>query len=918
MRYAATEIRQVFVFIFSLALYLSFCFMAVPVNIYAQEGEAVLAPPDTIRSGADTLSLDADVFRISPDTLKKSTEFLDISNQEPGHTLSPQKKEGKKKKSAINSKVEYSATDSIVLDLKSHKVFLYRDADIKYEKIQQKAAFVEINFTTNLLKARSLTDSAGKPYGKPEFIEGGQTFTSDEIDYNFQSTKGLIKNVITKEGEGYLHGETVKKLKDNISNLHHGAYTTCNLAHPHYSIQFTKAKVIPNDKIITGPAFLTIEDVPLPLVLPFGLFPNRRGQASGILVPTYGESRDRGFYLENGGYYFGINEYMELKLVGDIFSRGSWALKPEFNYRKRYKYNGMFRFSYAVNTVGVRGTSNFDRPRDYRVTWTHNQDPKARPKSRFSASVNYLSRQYNLFNPVNTQDMVSNTFQSSISYQTSFLKDKFSFNAVVSHSQNTTTKNVDLSLPYITLASTPFYPLRRRGKVTDLKWYDNITVKYDMKARNDVSIYDSLMFKPAMFKAFRSGMEHVIPISSNIKILKHFNMNNTFTYTERWYTKSLLRTWVNDTLWTNDKYQVGYIKNDTLDGFKAGREFGFSSSLSTKIYGMVQMKRGPVRAIRHVMDPRVSFSIRPDFGSPTFGYYKEVQSDTLGHFERYSIFGDGRNLSSIFPSPPDGKMGSLSFSIGNNLEMKVRSKKDTITGMKKVMLIEYFSIGTFYDLAKDSLNWSTVNINARTTLFKKLLISYSSVWDPYVIKVVDGRNVRVNQFEWDKNHRLLRKDNTSWNFTLDYSFSSDKKKTTGQPKTQEGVEAQEDFIQNPDNYINWNNPWSFGFNYNLDYRGKNMPAPQTRQNVITQTLGFHGDISITPKWKVTVNSGFDLKTFDLASNTSVNIYRDLHCWEMRFNWIPVGNYRSWNFFIKVKASVLQDLKLTRKKDFRDN
>lgn len=915
MRYTTTEIRQVFVFIYSLALCFCFLFVVVPVNSYAQESGSVFATPDTLKSHPDSLSLDADVFRVSPDSLKKGAEFMNILNKPPGNTLTPEK-DGKKKKSAINSKVEYSATDSIVLDLQSHRVYLYRDADIKYEKIQQKAAFIEINFTTNRLKARPLTDSAGKPYGKPEFIEGGQTFTSDEIDYNFKSTKGLIKNVITKEGEGYLHGETVKKLKDNISNLHHGGYTTCDLEHPHYSIQFTKAKVIPNNKIVTGPAFLTIEDVPLPLVLPFGLFPNKRGQSSGILVPTYGESRERGFYLENGGYYFGINEYMELKLVGDIYSRGSWALKPAFNYRKRYKYSGSFNFGYAINTEGIRETPSFKRNRDFRVAWTHSQDPKARPKSRFNANVNYVSSQYNRYDPTTMNDMVSNTFQSSVSYQTSLFKDKISFSGALTHSQNTSTKLVNLSLPNISVSANRFYPLRRPGKVTDLRWYDNITVNYNMTARNDVTIIDTLLFRPAMFEAFNNGMEHKIPIQSNIKILKHFTLSNTINYTERWYSKSLLRTWVNDTLWTNDtSYRVGYIQNDTLSGFKAARDFSFTSSLNTTLYGMVQMKRGPVRAVRHVVRPSVSFSLRPDFGSPNFGYYKEVQSDTLGHFERYSIFGDGRNFSSIYGSPPDGKSGNVNFGITNNLEMKVRSKRDTVTGMKKVMLIENFSIGTSYDLAKDSLNWSVVSINARTTLFKKLQVSYRSVWDPYVI---NDKGRRLNQFEWDVNHRLFRKDNFAWNFSLDYTFTSGEKKKTAQPQTEEGVEVQQDFGLNPQHYIDWNNPWSFGFNYFLEYKGRNMPGIQTRKNELVQTLGFRGSISITPKWKVDVNSGFDLKTFDLAANTSVNIYRDLHCWEMRFNWIPVGNYKSWNFFIKVKASVLQDLKLTRKKDFRDN
>ncbi|MDY0104534.1 MAG: putative LPS assembly protein LptD [Lentimicrobium sp.] len=895
MKYTGTEKRQVFVFIFLLALNLFFSCAVAPVNAYAQEVDTLRISPDSLRIGADTIAV------------------FDKAVQDTSKSAQPK---SKKKSSAIKTKVEYSATDSIVLDLGNQKVFMYREADIKYDKIQQKAAYIEINFGTNMLKARSLLDSVGKPYGKPEFIEGDQTFTSEEIDYNFESTKGLIKNVITKEGEGYLHGEVVKKLKDNVSNMRHGAYTTCNLEHPHYSIQFTKAKVIPGDKIITGPAFLTIEDVPLPLVLPFGLFPNKRGQSSGILVPTYGESATRGFYLENGGYYFGLNEYMELKLLGDVYSRGSWALKPTFNYRKRYKFSGSFNFSYAINTEGVRETSSFAKNRNFRVAWTHSQDPKARPKSRFNANVNFVSSEYNTYNPTTAQDMISNTFQSSISYQTSFFKDKFNFSGALSHSQNTSTGLVKLSLPNISLSATRFYPLRKKGKTTNLKWYDNVSMNYTMNATNDVSVQDSLLFTPEMFRSFRNGMEHSIPITSSIKVLKYFNMSNTISYKERWYTKSLLRTWVNDTLWTNDTtYDVGYIRNDTLSGFKTARDFGFTSSLSTTLYGMVQMKRGPVRAIRHVIKPNVSFSLRPDFGSPTFGYYRTVQSDTLGNFSRYSIFGDGTNFSSIYGSPPDGKSGSVGFSLTNNLEMKVRSKSDTVTGMKKVMLIESFSIGTSYDLAKDSLNWSTVSLSARTTLFKKLQISYTSRWDPYVINE-DG--VTLNQFEWDVNHRLLRKDNTTWNFSFDYNFSSGDKKKTPKAESEEARNEQEEFARNPENYINWNNPWSFSLRYNLNYIGQNLPSNGQTKSTVNQTIGFSGDVSITPKWKVSFTSGYDLKLNKLAYNTSVNIYRDLHCWEMRLNWIPIGTYKSWNFYIKVKASVLQDLKLTKKKDFRDN
>ena len=889
MRYTAVKIRPENSLIKVLMLAVA-CILLIPAALHAQAVEK--------NSSADTLRIAVDTLMLNPVM--------------PDDTL--QGRAGKKK-SAINSKVEYSATDSITLDMEAQKVYMYRDADIRYEKIQTKAAFIELDFNTSMLRARPARDSVGKEYGKPEFTEGDQSFTSEEINYNFNSTKAIVKNVITKEGEGFLHGEVVKKLVDNVSNMHHGGYTTCNLEHPHFSIKFTKAKVIPNNKIVTGPAFLTIEDVPLPLVLPFGLFPNKRGQTSGIRIPTYGESANRGFYLENGGYYLGINDYMELYLLGDIYSRGSWALKPQFNYRKRYKFNGNFNFSYAINLEGVRETSSFRRNRDFRVAWTHNQDPRARPKSRFSANVNFVSSQYNKYNPTTTNDLLSNTFQSSISYQTSLFRDKISLSTALSHSQNTSTRLVNLTLPSISLSANRFYPLRRPGKTTNLKWYDNISVNYSMTARNEVNVIDSMLFKPQMFDAFRNGMQHKIPVSSSLKILKYLTMSNTLDFTERWYSRSIRKSWVNDTLWNGEDYRVGYIDTDTLDGFKTARDFSFTSSLNTTLYGMAQFKKGPVRAIRHVIRPSVSMSLRPDFGKSNFGYYREVQSDTLGNMQRYSIFGSGSDYTSIYGSPPDGRSGRISIGIGNNLEMKVRSKSDTITGMKKVMLIESFNIGTSYDLARDSLQWSLVNISARTTLFKKLQISYSSVWDPYVVTEA-GR--RINTFEWDRNRRLLRKDNTSWNFSIDYNFSSSKRKSP-QSKTsgEESEQELKNFNQNPQEYIDWNNPWNLGFRYNLNYTGRNMPATHTVKSEIVQTLGFNGDISLTPKWKVSVASGYDFKSNKL-SYTSVNVYRDLHCWEMRFNWIPIGYYKSWNFYIKVKASVLQDLKLNRKKDFRDN
>ncbi|MGE5383892.1 MAG: putative LPS assembly protein LptD [Omnitrophica WOR_2 bacterium] len=863
-------------------------------------------------------------YRQLSDTIKTFKQFqadsLSIHLGDSLHVKDSTAKniEGKKKKSAISSKVEYSATDSISLDLENHKAYMYKDADIKYEKIAQKAAYIEIDFNSSVLKALPANDSLGKPYGMPEFSEGDQTFKSKEMKYNFKTKQGFIKSIITQEGEGYLHGEVVKKMANDVSNMRGGQYTTCDLEHPHYSLRFSKAKVIPKNKIVTGPAYMMIEDVPIPIVLPFGLFPNKRGQTSGIIVPSYGESRERGFYLEGGGYYFGISEYMELKLVGDIYSRGSWAIKPVFNYRKRYKYTGSFNFDYSINTQGVRETSQFQKIRDFRLVWSHRQDPKARPKSQFGASVNFGSRTYNRYNPVNYNDHLTNTFQSSISYSTTF-GDKVSFSSALRHSQNNSTKIVNLTLPEIALGVTRFYPLRHSGKISNLKWYDNISMSYNMRASNEVETYDSIMFTNSMLKNFRNGMQHTIPVNLTLKVLKYFSLTNSIDYTERWYTRFVNKEWVNDTLITGNDTVVGYVKTDTIDGFKAARDYGFSSSLNTKLYGMVQFRKGAIRAIRHVATPSISFSYRPDFGSSKYGYYKDVQVDTAGNYAHYSIFGGGdpagTAFQSLFGTPPMGKSGTVSFSISNNLEMKIRSKSDTITGTKKIMLIESFNLGTSYNIAADSLRWSPLVLNARTTLFKKLGVQYSARFNPY-IKNDAGKS--LNKFEWDVNNRLFRRESSSWNFSLSYNFSSEKKKTTTNQSTvvMPSQEAEQ-IIQKPDDYINWNNPWNLSFSYNLNYGDRFSSKTKKYDNTLVQTFGFNGDVNITPKWKVNFVSGYDFEK-NKISHASISVYRDLHCWEMRFNWIPIGYLKSWNFYIKVKASILQDLKLNRKKDFRDN
>lgn len=862
-------------------------------------GMQVSRAQDTIAPAShDTLII---IPPATPDTLIISTDSIS-GKVIPG-----------KSRSAIDAKVDYKAVDSISFNIREQKVFLYNKAVIDYEDIQLKAARVEINFKKSIVSAKGVNDTTGKEIGTPEFKQASQTFRSKTINYNYKSRKGLISNVITKEGEGYLHGTTVKKLSNGEMDIKNGSYTTCSLDEPHFEIKFTRAKVIPGNKIITGPAYMAIESVPLPVGLPFGMFPNKKGQSSGILIPTYGEAATRGFYLENGGYYWGISDYMDLKLVGDVYSRGSWALKPTFNYRKRYRYNGSFNFSYAINVDGEKGSLNYVRNRDFRVTWSHRQDPKARPNSVFAASVNAGSSKFDRYNPAVMADHLSNQLSSSISYDVT-LGPNYRLSTAARHSQNTTNKTINITLPEVSFSANQFYPFRSKTTMGRRKWYEDISVKYNMNARNELNTFDSLLFRPESLKQFKNGMQHTIPVSSSVKVLKYFTMTNSVNYTERWYTQYLNNTWIANPTYVGNDTINPHIQTDTLNGFKAARDYSFNSNVTTTVYGMVQFKKGPLRAIRHVMNPSAGFSMRPDFGSEKLGYYKTVQKDTLGNTLKYSIFNYG-SYSSLYGTPPIGKSGNLNFGLNNNLEIKVRSLKDTITGTRKLKIIESLRLAISYNIAADSLNWSPLSVSGNTTLFKNFRIQYSGSFDPYV---KDTSGIRLNQFEWDVNHRLFRPENSNWNLGFNWNLNSQDKKKTKTPDASLGTQGEiAEVMENPEGFIDWNNPWSLNFSYTLNYIGSYNPYLRNRTNKIVQTLGISGDLNITPKWKISVSSGYDFENHK-RSITSLSVHRDLHCWEMRFNWIPDGYLRSWNFQLNIKSALLQDLKLKKKKDFRDS
>lgn len=807
----------------------------------------------------------------------------------------------------IDAKVERFAKDSIVQDIANRKIYLFGEAVIIYDDIILKADYIEVDLTTNTVFASGVADSTGKFHGLPEFTQGDQTFKSKTMLYNFSSKKGMITSVVTEDGNGFLHGETVKKLSDNTINILHGNYTTCNLEeNPHFGFKFKKARVIPDSKIVTGPAYMEIEGMPTPLGLPFGFFPNKSGQTSGIIIPTYGEYTNRGFYLENGGYYWAINEYMDFQVLGDIYSRGGWGVKPRFRYKKRYKFSGDINLGYAENVIGTKGASDYEKSTDFSIKWTHKQDPKARPNSNFTANVNIKSGNYVKYNDVDIQDYLSNEFQSSIAYQRTWA-GKYFLTINGSHRQNTKTHIVDVSLPELTFTVNRFFPLK--GKSTKKRFYEDLSISYSMNAKNTISTADSVLFdKVTLENNMKTGASHKIPISLPLKVLKHFTLSNSINFTDRMYSRSIRKSWENDTTFIGtDTIPPGVII-DTIPGFRNAYDFNFSTSLSTRLFGMVSFKKGPVRAIRHVLTPSVSFTYTPDFGDSKYGYYGSYidgndNEISYSHFE-----------GSMYGTPPGQKSGRIGLTLGNNLEMKVTSKKDTITGLRKIKLIENFTISGNYDLSKDSLNMSIITMTGRTTLWKNFNIQYGSAWDPYA---VDSAGSRINKYEWDVNRKLLRLDNTSWRLSFGFKFGDKDFKKKEKPEN--ATDHEMDQIENNmDDYIDWSIPWSLNLNYNFTYTNKldYINYVKVPTETIVQTLSFSGQVNITPKWKFTFNSGWDF-TQKKLSYTSINLYRDLHCWEMRFSWVPLGIRQSWNFSINVKASILQDLKLNKKKDFRD-
>lgn len=801
------------------------------------------------------------------------------------------------KKSSLDDIIYTESEDSLRIDFDKLEVYMYKSNEISYGNYNIKSGKVVLNLKSKSLYAEGLADSSGKISETPIFQDNEDAFESDAMSFNFESKKGVIRGVRTEESGGYLYAEKSKRQSDTALFIQGGSFTTCNHPHPHFAFRFKKSKVVPGKMIYTGPAYFELAEIPTPLILPFGLFPNQKGRRSGIIIPTYGQSSRQGYYLMDGGYYWAVNDYLDFTFLGSLYTRGSWAWGVSSNYNVRYRFNGKIDLKYAVNLLGNEGSPDYQKSKDFKIYWTHRQDAKARPKSQLSANVNIRSNSFNRYEIRNTfNDRLSSTFQSSINYSTRFGKS-WNMNINLGHSQNTQTKIMDLKLPEISLSGSKLYPFRAKIRKGKLRWYENISLRYSMSAKNQISLPDSLFFRPGWEKHFRNGMKHTLPISSQLKVLKVLNWTNTINLNSNWYAATYRQHWQEEMIVMGDTIAAHEIR-DTIAGFRTANTFSFNSSITTKLYGMFSFGNNfPIRAIRHVLTPNVSFNFRPDYSEKGWGYYDSYYNSEQGKEVLYSHF-DG----TVYGAPSRGKQGSLRFALTNNFEMKVRDRTDTISGTKKIVLIENLSLTTSYNLAKDSLRWEPLLISARTKLLKNLDIRYASAWDPYVLDSTGSRN--LNCFEWNENHRLFRAKNMNWTVGLQLNLSE----AIFNKKSKEKEDKK------PKKLL----PWSLSVNYSLRYGMQHLYKFYIleKKKDIVQTLGFNAKLELTPNWRLSMRSGYDFEQKKL-SFTQVEIFRDLHCWEMRFSWIPIGAWKSWNFGINIKASMLKDLKIEKKKRHLD-
>ncbi len=887
---------------------LFFVLLTLPVDVAAQRRR------DRELGGRENFNPPVD--SLLTDSLKQ--------NQQSAETTAP-------KPSALDAPVIYSANDSIVFE-EGGFAHLYGDGKVNYENIELSAQIITMNMDSSTVYARGVTDTLGVETGKPVFKDGDDSYDTKAIRYNFKSKRGIISNVVTQQGEGYVIGNNAKKGANDELFMQDGKYTTCDHHdHPHFYLQLTKAKVRPRKNVVTGPAYLVVEDVPLPLAVPFFFFPFSSSYSSGFIMPTYMDDSARGFGLANGGYYFAISDYVDLKVIGEIFTKGSWALGVESNYNKRYKFSGSLKADYQVTKLGDKNLPDYSVAKDFKIVWSHRQDPKANPNQTFSASVNFSTSSYertNLNNLYNPQSLTQNTKTSSISYSRMFPDIGLTLSGTFNIAQTLRDSSIAITLPDLNISLTRMFPFKRKKAAGAERWYEKISFQYTGRLVNSVKTKDDQLFKTNLIKDWQNAMQHNIPVSATFSVLKYFNLTPSFNYTERWYTRKFNREY------SDDKRQ--WVPTDTVYGFHRVANYNFSVGVNTKLYGMYKpmfWKKKEIQ-IRHVFTPSVSLS-----AAPSFDRYWEQYEDLNGNMQYYSPYSGQQ-----FGTAPREKQGSVNFDVSNNIEMKFKNKEDSIV---KRSLIDEIGGSLSYNMAATTRPWSDLSMRVRLKITKNYTFNMNSTFATYAYTFDKNGNVTVgDRTEWSYG-RFGRF--SGWGSSFNYTFNNDSWKKWFGPKEEMNGKSQKDrdndqglgsenadgmssdgernkkktqkAKSDSDGYQQFKMPWSVSVNYSFNIR-EDRSKPINRESMrypfaYTHNINASGNLKLSTNWQVTFTTGYDFQAKEVTQ-TSLTVSRDLHCFNMSASLSPFGRWKYYNFKINANASILQDLKWEQRSQSQSN
>ncbi|WP_338733987.1 putative LPS assembly protein LptD [Mangrovimonas cancribranchiae] len=826
----------------------------------------------------------------------------------------------KTKKEFLTGEITYKAQDSNYFDVKEQKVYLYNNAEVYYEDMELKAGIIVIDYGKNEVYAGRLKDSLGEYTQHPIFKQGENVVEPDSIRFNTKTEKALVFNSKTEQQGMNIHAPITKKENDSVIFLYKGRFTTSkNIENPEYYFQSNKIKLVPKKKIVVGPTNMVIADVPTPVGLPFGFFPLTDKHTSGVIIPSFGEQNDRGYFLQNGGYYFAINDYVDLAVLGDYYTNGSYGLRMESNYAKRYRFSGNLGFRYENLITSERGFPDYARNTIYNIRWSHSQDSKASPNSRFSASVNLGSSRYyrSSLNQVNSPSFLNNNMSSSVSYSKTFPGEpQVNASITATHSQNTNTESVNMTLPTLQASVSRIFPFAPKNG-TKKGIIQNINFQYNLRAENRIQTTDSLFFKKEMWDDARNGIKHSIPLSTNFKVFKYLSLSASTNFEENWVFRTVRKYY--DTTLEED---VEVEEN----GFDSFRTYNFSTSLGTTLYGMFNFEKEgedkKIKAIRHVMRPSISYSINPSFNQ-YYDTYEVIDADGLTTTEEYSRF-----ENSIFGSPNNRYSSSVGIALSNNIEAKVRDRDSTATEAKKIKLLDNLNFSTSYNLAADSIKWQPVRVSGSTQILdNKMSINFGATLDPYAL---DNNNRKIDTWNVNNGGSLFRL--TSANLTMNYSlsntmFDGSQNERSKQENLRSGGRAddlfgraqdfadqtyydeddEDDEEEKPSELYSYKIPWNLRLAYAVNYNNS------ARQNEISShSLMFSGDVELSPRWSVGASSGYDFKNKGFTY-TQLRFERDLLSWRMSFNWVPFSTRSSWYFFIGIKANMLKDIKYDKRR-----